>query len=286
MQRYKSPESFRAALEARLATIAADGGIALERLRRRAVFERLLARLEYAAPGSWVVKGGVAMEVRLPDRARRTKDLDLATRASTDTSSIHEQLVEALGQDPFEDYFVFVVSAPKVLALDDAGRPGWKFSVDARLAERTFAPVTMDVVERSEEITETARVTYPTLVGFAALPPVVIELVEPTQHFAEKLHAYTREGARVNTRTKDLPDMVLLIEDGLAPDADLYRVADHVFAVRNTHALPDRLESPPAAWNAAFETLVADLDIEPRTLEDAFRVVGDFWAAAVAAAKE
>ena len=40
-------------------------------------FERLLVRLELGAPGRWVVKGGMALEMRLGDRARSTRDLDL-----------------------------------------------------------------------------------------------------------------------------------------------------------------------------------------------------------------
>ena len=37
-------------------------------------------RLERSAPGQWVLKGGMALEVRFGDRARATKDLDLAFR--------------------------------------------------------------------------------------------------------------------------------------------------------------------------------------------------------------
>lgn len=49
----------------------------LERLLRRVVLERIVTRLEHAQPGRWVLKGGMALDVRLAERARLTKVIDL-----------------------------------------------------------------------------------------------------------------------------------------------------------------------------------------------------------------
>jgi hypothetical protein len=68
------------ALEDRLLIRPNETDISLDRLRRRVVFERVIARLLAAEPGRWVIKGGMAMEVRLGDEARLTKDLDLGLR--------------------------------------------------------------------------------------------------------------------------------------------------------------------------------------------------------------
>jgi hypothetical protein len=59
----------RMALERRLLTQAQESGIALERLRRRIVFQRIVIRLQLAEPGLWVLKGGMALEVPLEDKA-------------------------------------------------------------------------------------------------------------------------------------------------------------------------------------------------------------------------
>ncbi len=277
MDRYASPEDFRTALEDRLRDRARATNTAIDRLRRRVVFERLLARLEASMPGRWVVKGAMALEIRLTDRARRTRDIDLAFR--DDTRDLQERLVEALAADTSGDGFTFLVAAPKPLATDEAGRPGWRFGVEARLAGRTFERVTMDVVERTEEIAATIRETFPTLVDFAGLPPVVVEVVEPRQHFGEKLHAYTRDyGDRPNSRVRDVPDMVLLVEDGLRPDKALYDVTRHVFEVRATHPLPEVLPDPPAGWEGRYEELAMDLDVTPRTIGAAIAVLRRFWA--------
>ncbi len=85
---------------------------------------------------------------------------------------------------------------------------------------RIFTTVRIDVVVRGEEIVLTERLPLPNVLGFAGTPPRDIEAVDRRQHFAEKIHAFTRDyGDRPNTRVKDLVDLVLLIESGLPPDA-------------------------------------------------------------------
>jgi hypothetical protein len=76
--RYATPAAFRTALEARLLAHSKATRLALDRLRKQVVFERLLARLLVAAPGRWVLKGGFALDLRLGTRARSTKNLDVA----------------------------------------------------------------------------------------------------------------------------------------------------------------------------------------------------------------
>jgi hypothetical protein len=72
--KYRTSAAFRTALEARLKA-AQHGGVGLARLRKRVVFERLLARLYAVAPDAWVLKGGFALELRLGAQARTTKDI-------------------------------------------------------------------------------------------------------------------------------------------------------------------------------------------------------------------
>lgn len=284
MERYATPRAFREALEQRLRTASQDGAVLIDRLRRRVVFERLLARLEHAEPGLWIVKGAMALEVRDPDRSRRTKDLDLAVRQRAE--DVEALLSAALTVDPFGDYFAFDVPAPTPLAIDEAGDPAWRFRVQAALDDRLFETVGLDVVERPQEISRTVRMTFPSLVSFADLPAVEVEVVEPQQHFAEKLHAYTRSYEdRTNTRVKDLPDMVLLIEDGLAPDADLYDVVAHVFETRGLQSVPEVFPDPPSGWEERYVSIAEGMDIRARDLGSAVEFVRGFWAATVEVGK-
>ena len=54
--KYRTSVAFRTALEDRLKAARQDG-VGLARLRKRVVFERLLARLHAVAPDTWVLKG-------------------------------------------------------------------------------------------------------------------------------------------------------------------------------------------------------------------------------------
>ncbi len=281
---YATPGALRAALEARLVSHELPTAAGLERLRRRAVFERLLVRLGHAMPGRWVLKGGMALEVRLGDRARSTRDLDLALRqAAGDAVTVREHLIEALAGDPEGDGFEFRVGPAKAIDLDEAGRPGWRFAVDARLDGRTFANVRLDVVARTEEISTTDRITLRSLLAFAGFPDHEVEAVDPAQHFAEKLHAFTRpHGDRPNSRVKDLPDMLLLLDQGLAPTAELLATVRHVFEVRSTHEVPASLPDPPADWAGRYATLADELGLEAATVDDAMTRLRAFWAATFA----
>ena len=74
--RYRDAVAFRQALEQRLRAGAGDGA-RLSRDRKRVAFDRLLVRLAAAAPDQWLLKGGFALDLRLAERARATKDIDL-----------------------------------------------------------------------------------------------------------------------------------------------------------------------------------------------------------------
>ena len=94
---YATPQALRMALEQRLLRYSTETGISLDRLRRRVVFERVIARLQSAEPGVWVLKGGMALEVRLHDDARLTRDLDLGLRTDVaNADDLHDRLIDAL----------------------------------------------------------------------------------------------------------------------------------------------------------------------------------------------
>jgi hypothetical protein len=74
---YLSSTAFRRALEDRLQTQSTHGAVALNRLRKMVAFDRFLARLLAAQSDTWMLKGGLALQLRLGDRARTTKDMDI-----------------------------------------------------------------------------------------------------------------------------------------------------------------------------------------------------------------
>lgn len=237
---YDSAAALRQALEDRLAVIARERRVDLARLRRRVAFERILARLYQTSHRRWVLKGGMALEFRMGDKARTTRDLDLAVRDPDTVEAVRDTLVRELSID-LDDGFEFRVLSTKELSPDEAGRPGWRFTLDARMAGRTFAEVRVDVVARTDEIVGTEEIVIPSLLAFASQPEIRVESVDRRQHFAEKVHAYTRSyRERPSSRVHDLADLIGFVGGGLEPDQRLAATVGHVFRTRNTHPIPDR----------------------------------------------
>ena len=78
--KYTSGSAFRQALESRLKDIAHTENIPLVRLRKQISFERFIARLQSVHPDTWILKGGLAMQLRLGTQSRTTKDVDLLNK--------------------------------------------------------------------------------------------------------------------------------------------------------------------------------------------------------------
>ncbi|MFI6210857.1 nucleotidyl transferase AbiEii/AbiGii toxin family protein [Nocardia brasiliensis] len=193
-----------------------------------------------------------------------------------------DRLIDALAEDVDEDWFSFLVSPPTPLAADTAGRGAWRYSIETRLGGKPFVGIRLDVAARGDELAATEQLRLPGALQFAGIPARKIEAVDRRQHFAEKLHALTRDyGDRPNTRVKDLVDLILLIEDGLASDTALVAVVTHVFAVRATHAVPHLLEDPPPLWRAQYPEAAAHLTVTDAELPAALAVLRTFWNTAL-----
>lgn len=273
--RYGDAEAFRAALEARLRQ-ASDGDQDLSRRRRTVAFDRFLARLAVAEGDAWVLKGGAALEFRLPNRARATRDIDLALSETVDPA---DRLLDDLEGDPFDDHFSFRVTRRR--ELSDAPDRGvvTRLSVDALLGGRVFERFIVDLVGTPGVTGEPReRVELGRAFAFAELPIVELAVIDLRTHWAEKLSAYLRRyDNRPNTRVKDLVDLVLLIEHGLEPDARLHRAVRTTFAQRQQELPADRLPSMAEAWSEPFAAMAADLSLGCPTATDAHALVERFW---------
>lgn len=276
---YGSPQALRTALEHRLLATSREVGVALDRLRRRVLFERIVARLQVAEPGLWVLKGGMALEVRLSDAARLTKDIDVGLRDTVRTrADLHERLIDALTDDPFNDRFVFEVSEPAALREDGGGHLTWRAPVAAFLAGKPFGAIKLDVSPRAHELHATDRLPLPNSLDFAGIPTTEVEIVDVHRHAAEKFHAMTRDfGDRENSRVRDLLDLVLLIENELLRPGSVADSAREVWAERNGTEPPRRLPTLPASWPARYAQLAGDHDVEARTLTQAVALVQRLW---------
>lgn len=281
---YKTAGAFRAALATRLQTRAREQGTDLQRLRRQVAFDRFLARMFSQGPKAtypWVLKGGYAMELRMRS-ARTTKDIDFTlhdgTRLSKDLKERGEQ-VRAMLQEAaatrFDDYFEFLVGEARE-DLDGATEGGSRYPVQARMDGRDFARFHVDVGVGDEVLEPLEVVTGEDWLGFGGVPPPSFPVISAVQQFAEKLHAYTLpRGERVNTRTKDLIDMVLLINGETLDKSKTAAAVRATFMKRATHDVPKELDPPPAEWEPVFDALAKECDLAME-LREGFEFVRKF----------
>lgn len=250
--RYRDAASFRQALEQRLQTQAAGDGARLARNRKRVTFERFLARLATAAPDAWQLKGGFALDLRLADRARTTRDIDLDWQATED--ELLETLIDAAALDQ-GDYFSFQLERTGI--PPDRLGGSHRFRVTATLAGRQFETFPVDVGLRSRPITEPDTVTTSDVLAFADIDPVAVPAVRLELQVAEKLHAYSRryQGSRPSTRVKDLIDLALIAEFFPLDAASLCDAIATTFASRAEQKPPTTLPSPPVAWAVPYRQL-------------------------------
>ncbi|MFI2708984.1 nucleotidyl transferase AbiEii/AbiGii toxin family protein [Micromonospora sp. NPDC018662] len=289
--RYATASALRAALDDRIIQRARVSGRDPNWLRRRLAFTRLLVRLVNDHADIWVLKGGMAVELRRPGLARSTRDIDLVLRPGlvddpADGSELHEVLTEALLIDPDGDGFGYSATAPTRSRDDAYGRPAWRFPVDCRLAGQLFAKIKLDVVARAEELGGVELRDLPDDLAFAGIPTRSIWVADLRQQYAEKLHALTRQyETGESTRVRDLIDLVLLVEDGVPADTELVRRVHHVFSIRRSHAVPDGLPDPPPSWAVRYEVLAAEIGLAVTSAVEAHKTVLQYWQQACIAQK-
>ena len=137
--KYATDHAFRTALEARIKQGQTDSA-GVSRLRKRIVFERLLARLAVEAPGEWVLKGGFALELRLGSVARSTKDADVEWRLAEEDAI--ELLLDAAALDLGDSFTFALERADEETDLPGGGQ---RWRVTATLAGRVFERAVIDV---------------------------------------------------------------------------------------------------------------------------------------------
>jgi hypothetical protein len=284
VKQYKTAGAFRTALETRLQTRAQEEKTDLQRLRRQVAFDRFLARLfpkESKGTYPWILEGGYAMELRIRS-ARTTKDLDLTlhdgTRLAKDSEERRRQ-VRAMVQDSAEiqlnDYFEFLVGEARE-NLDGAPEGGSRYPVDARMDGRGFARFHVDIGIGDEVLEPVDVLEGRDWLGFGGIAAPSFPVISREQQFSEKVHAYSLpRGDRVNTRTKDLIDMLLLIRQGKLDNSRLAGAIKATFAKRATHPIPRKLEPPPAEWGPVFEDLARECGLDVR-LSAGFEAVRGF----------
>lgn len=258
--RYRDAAAFRQALEERLRARAGGDTARLSRDRKRVAFDRLLARLNDTASDRWLLKGGFALDLRLSERARFTRDVDIDWQEAEE--GLLDALIEAAALEP-EDYFTFQIERTATPPERLGG--SHRFRVNTSLAGRLFETFLLDVALPSDPVAEHDTLTTPDLLAFAGIAAVEVPAAPLERHIAEKLHAYTRRYGddRPSSRAKDLVDMILMSELASFEFDRLREAIVGVFESRATHDLPASLPAPPLEWAVPYRVLAGEVGLAP-----------------------
>ena len=78
--KYATGAAFRQALGDQIRRLNLESDLTIDRIRKMVALDRFLDRLLQMYPDRWVVKGGFAIQLRIGNQARTTKDIDLLLR--------------------------------------------------------------------------------------------------------------------------------------------------------------------------------------------------------------
>ncbi len=240
-------------------------------IRRQAALERLMARLARVAPGRWALKGGLALETRLGERARASVDLDVDHAFGA--AAARDDLQGATRKD-LGDYFTFAVTESE--ELQERGVTlAVRYGVECAVGGAPFEPLQVDATVAPPEPWDAEPSRSAGLLAGVGLGPVDVLVVPLERQVAEKLHAYSRQYNGGTTRAKDLVDFVLIRELARIDAQGLRDAVLRTFARRGTHPVPGRLSAPPASLAVAYRREAAAVGITT-SLEEAYGLVAQW----------
>jgi hypothetical protein len=280
---WDSPDATRQGLRDRLRDRYTQREIPL-RLTEVA-FRRLLARLDTADPSSWVVKGGVALILRL-DPSRTSNDIDLAfPSAELDHSAAILALERAFEID-LGDFFAFEFANDARGGVPEIGDGTVSLRVIARIGQRDWSSFEIDLARPAAVVPSEALELLGALTGIEAVDAVTQVRVFPIAlQLAEKACAmFERHGTtqQHSTRARDLVDVAMVAQqidqisgDSLADGLELeeLRRLDRGSLVA---PLPDRFALHPVQesdWRRRWARATRDA---PMTYDVAHAIAGQF----------
>ncbi len=275
--RFASPTAFRQSLEQRL--LAAYGGGRVNQARKRLATERLVVRFQEQRPSGFVAKGGFALDLRLEGRFRGTRDLDVAAEPelTAEVDPVSDEIEAACNIDVSDGFEFRLEGEPEILAVDGEART-LRYLVAVRVDGRLFEMVPVDVRTGDAIPARFDELQGSDLLDFAGINSPLIRVIPLEYHFAEKVHAYTRQRDRQNTRIRDLVDLHALIELGTPGGSATKEALREIFWHRKTDEIPSSLPNPPADWREGFALLARLMAGVPEDITTAFERISGFYA--------
>jgi len=242
----------RSHLERLVQELSVEEGIAADRLRRWVSTQVLLGALARGDDDErrFVLKGGVAMELRLRLRARATKDIDIIV-ITQDEHDLIDTLQDALE----ESYLDFGFRLARIQSIGNT--PAHRMDVKMTYKARPWATLRLEASPPEAQGAEMEEIGAFSLTQLGLDGPEQVACQSLRYQMATKLHAVTeRFEVGENDRFRDLIDLLLLRE--LEPD--LARVAEacrDIFTSRAKQPWPPQLIIEPS-WPEQYRALAIE----------------------------
>ena len=252
----------------------------MQSLRRKVAFDRLLARIFSNKNSKFYLKGGYALEMRIAE-ARVTKDIDLTCvlRALNKYDILTEIIwdeIQALAKLDLNDFFSYQIGKPQI-DLDNAPYGGSRYPVSAMIDGKLFVRFQLDVGADIVDVDQVEQLKGVDWLDFCNVQAPMIATISIEQQLAEKLHAYSLpRGGRLNSRVKDLIDMVLLLNIRPIQTEDFKKILHKTFTTRKTHSIPKLLDPPPSEWIIRFNEMAKECGID-QDMTSCFKKVSRFY---------
>lgn len=257
----------------RMNSEAKRAGVPVRRIHLVVAIDRFLARLLAAVPaGSWVVKGGYANQLRRPDHARFTEDLDLKIEAAIEEAPA--LLAAGFATDLGDDFSYETATAATLLQGPPGG--GLRFVVVVRLAGAQLVQFKVDVSAADVVVGDLEEHLSDPVVERLGFDRCRYPVYPIAQHVAEKLHALTLPRDVDNTRARDLVDLAWFAQNFTFRSETLINACEATFDRRATHDWPPTIPAPPPEWRRPYERWRAELDLSDATPELAAAAVATF----------
>ena len=219
-----------------------------------------LSRLQTENQGpAFLVKGGVALELRLRLKARATKDYDTVFRGE------RAKLLDALDEAFATSYegFTFRVTRPHEMTHMT------RLDIKVEYQGRTWASIQMEVSSWEGIPLPPEDVPAISLADLGLMGPASLPCLPLTKQVAQKLHAMTEilASGQPNDRVRDLLDLWVL-RDLVPPSPTLRVICEETFRIRELQPWPPEIVVPPH-WEASFIELARSLELSIENAEEA-----------------
>ena len=198
------------------------------------VFRRLLVRLEAADPGRWVVKGGVALLLRL-DPNRTSDDIDLTYLHAVGKHAIAIAALERAFAIDTGDFFYFALD-PVAAAAEPVDDETIELPVIASIGDRPFIHFSIDLGRPALDVPSEPLCPRAALTGLDAVDalPLLRALALATQVGQKVCAMFERHGAQASpsSRARDLVDVAMI-----AMQVETLGAAEIISAVRHEERL-------------------------------------------------